>query len=181
MQYLRPIDAKEELAMMFEKRVASARFALAFFAALALTASAHAAQHGANGSSPEFRQMDTNHDGYISSAEAKKQSDFDKALGEADDNHDGRLDATEFVKAESVYARMRAGQYINDSVITAKVKAALLKDERLSGLGVTVETYKGTVLLSGFVSNEQLARHAAEIASRVRGVTAVRNSLLVKS
>ncbi len=167
--------------MRYEKRVASARSAIAFFAALALMASAHAAQHGATGSSPEFEQMDANHDGYISSAEAKKQSGFDRALKEADDNHDGRLDAAEFVKAESINARMRAGQYIDDSVITAKVKAALLKDERLSGLGVTVETYEGTVLLSGFVGDERQAQHAAEIASRVRGVTAVKNSLMVKS
>jgi hyperosmotically inducible protein len=125
--------------------------------------------------------MDTNHDGYISLGEARKHADFDKALKEADDNHDGRLDATEFVKAESVYSRMRAGQYIDDSLITAKVKAALLKDRQVSGIDVSVETYKGTVLLSGFVSNQRQAQRAAEIASGVRGVTAVKNDLLVKS
>ena len=167
--------------MKYGNRHTSATLGLVIISALSLTVSAYAAQIGAAQPSPEFRQLDANHDGYISSAEAKKKRDFDKALREADDNHDGRLDAAEFVKAESVYSRIRAGQYVDDSVITAKVKAALLKDEQLAALGVTVETYKGTVLLSGFVSNERQVHRAAEIASGVRGVTAVRNSLIVKS
>lgn len=66
-------------------------------------------------------------------------------------------------------------------MITAKVKAALLKDRKVKGLQVNVETYRGTVLLSGFVNEEQQAQRAAEIASGIRGVTAVKNSLMVKS
>ena len=166
---------------MQEKHFTNAKFALSLFAALAMLSGAHAARGGATVSSPDFKRMDTNHDGYISLNEARKHGDFDKALKEADDNHDGRLDAAEFVKAESVYSRMRAGQYIDDSLITAKVKAALLKDEHVSGLNVSVETYKGTVLLSGFVSNRRQAQRAAEIASGVRGVIAVKNDLVVKS
>ena len=131
--------------------------------------------------SPEFKRLDTNRDGYISRAEAKKLKNFDKAFTEADDNRDGRLDPDEFLKAQSIHARILAGTYIEDSVITAKVKAAMLKDLRLKGLDVKVETYRGTVLLSGFVNEEQQAQRAAEIASGVRGVTAVKNSLTVKS
>lgn len=66
-------------------------------------------------------------------------------------------------------------------MITAKVKASLLKDRKVKGLQVNVETYRGTVLLSGFVNEEQQAQRAAEIASGIRGVTAVKNSLMVKS
>ena len=91
------------------------------------------------------------------------------------------MDSDEFVKAQAIHARIVAGTYVEDSVLTAKVKAALLKDLRLKGFVVKVETYKGTVLLSGFVNEEQQAQRAAEIASGIRGVTAVKNSLIVKS
>lgn len=131
--------------------------------------------------SPEFKRLDINRDGYINREEAKKLKNFDQAFTDADDNRDGRLDPDEFVKAQSIHARILAGTYIEDSVITAKVKAAMLKDLRLKGLDVKVETYRGTVLLSGFVNEEQQAKRAAEIAAGIHGVTAVRNSLMVKS
>lgn len=130
---------------------------------------------------PTFKRLDVNRDGYISREEAKKLPNFETAFGEADDNRDGKLDADEFIKAQAIYDRVRAAQYVDDSVITAKVKAALLKDLRLKGLVVKVETYRGTVLLSGFVNEEQQAQRAAEIASGIRGVIAVKNSLIVKS
>lgn len=133
------------------------------------------------GPGPEFKRLDSDRDGYLSRDEAKKLKNFDKAFTEADDNRDGRLDPDEFVKAQAIHARIVAGTYVQDSAITAKVKAALLKDLRLKGLVVKVETYKGTVLLSGFVNEEQQARRAAEIASGIRGVTAVKNGLIVKS
>lgn len=133
------------------------------------------------GPSSEFKRLDANRDGYLSRDEAKKLKNFDKAFNEADENRDGRLDPDEFVKAQAIHARIVAGTYIEDSVITAKVKTALLKDLHLKGLNVNVETYRGTVLLSGFVNEEQQAQRAAEVASGIRGVIAVKNSLLVKS
>jgi hyperosmotically inducible protein len=129
----------------------------------------------------EFERLDANRDGYISPDEARKIRGFDKAFREADDNRDGRLDASEFVKAQSVHERIRAGNYVDDSLLTAKVKAALLKDSATSVFAVSVETHKGIVLLSGFVDNESQARRAAEIASRVEGVVDVKNGLTVKS
>ena len=131
-------------------------------------------------SNPEFTRLDTNHDGYVSRDEVKKIKDIEQAFGDADDNHDGKLDPDEFVKAQSIRDRIVAGRFIEDSVITAKIKAALLKDPSVSALDVKVETYKGTVLLSGFVADLKQAQRAAEIASGVRGVTEVRNSLIVK-
>lgn len=131
--------------------------------------------------SPEFTRLDMNRDGSLSREEAQKIRGFSKAFNEADDNGDGKLDATEFVKARAIHDRARAGQYIDDSVITAKVKAALLKDPVVSAVVVSVETHKGTVLLSGFVDNESQARRAVKIAASVQGVVAVKNSLSVKS
>lgn len=72
------------------------------------------------------------------------------------------------------------GQYIDDSVITSKVKAAILEEPSLKSLEVSVETYKGQVQLSGFVSSADSIAKATEIARSVKGVTSVKNSLVVK-
>ena len=173
---------------MNNKRYLSPWVAAMLAAALAAT-SAHAADNAgpaehptANpAENPTFKRLDVNRDGYVSREEAMKLPNFGKVFGEADDNRDGKLDADEFIKAQSFYDRVRAAQYVDDTVLTAKVKAALLKDLKLKGLVVKVKTYKGTVLLSGFVNEQQQAQRAAEIASGIRGVTAVKNSLIVKS
>jgi len=151
--------------------------------ALLITAIAGAsgAHAETSGPSEEFRKFDTNADGYISRVEAKRVRDFDKALVEADDDRDGRLDPDEFIKAQSVHERMQAGQYLADTMVTAKVKAALLKDMQLTGLDIEVETYEGKVQLSGYVDTKSQVRRAAEVAASISGVTAVTNSLLVKS
>lgn len=146
-------------------------------------ASTHAAETAspADPQNPAFRKTDSNSDGYVSREEARKLPNFERAFREADDNRDGKLDADEFTKAQAIHDRIRAAQFVDDSVITAKVKTALVKDLRLKGLKVSVETYQGTVLLSGFVNDGEQARRAAEIAAGITGVAAVRNSLVVKS
>ncbi len=166
---------------MESKRFLNPRVAAFAVAAITSISAAQVFAQAAGETSPEFKRVDTNRDGYVSREEAKKLKNFDKAFTEADDNRDGRLDPDEFVKAQSIHARIVAGTYLEDSVITAKVKTAMLKDLRLKGLDVKVETYRGTVLLSGFVNDEQQAKRAAEIAAGIQGVTAVRNSLMVKS
>ena len=130
---------------------------------------------------PVFQKLDTNRDGYISREEAAKLRNFGKTFAEADDNHDGKLDKDEFVKAQAIYDRMRAKAYIADSVITAKVKAALVKAPDVIALEVSVQTDNGVVLLSGFVDNEQQARRAREIATSIAGVKSVKSNLVVKS
>jgi osmotically-inducible protein OsmY len=92
-----------------------------------------------------------------------------------------QLDATEFVTARAIPERARAAQYLEDGMITARVKAALLKDPVMSGLRVGVETHQGTVVLSGFVDNEGQARRAAGIAASVQGVVNVKNALAAGS
>lgn len=136
---------------------------------------------GSEPADPAFRKLDADHDGLITRAEAKAAGkDFGRPFEQADGNRDGRLDEGKFVKAQSIYQRAQAEQYLKDSVIAAKVKTALLRDPEVKALEITVETYEGIVLLSGFVDNEKQARRAAEIASGVPGVKAVKNSLVVK-
>ena len=130
---------------------------------------------------PEFTKIDVNRDGYISRDEAKRIRDFARAFEEADENRDGKLDPDEFAKAQAIQERLRATRFVDDSVITVKVKAALLKDPLVSGLAVSVKTYNGAVLLSGVVNSEQQARRAALLAAGTGGVTSVKNSLIVKS
>jgi len=148
-------------------------------AALIATATAARAAEPGDKPNPEFTKLDANGDGYVSRAEAEKLNDFANAFTEADDNRDGRLDEAEFVKAQSIQARLHAGQFVEDSLITAKVKAELLKDSLVKGLDVKVQTHKGMVLLSGFVATERQAKRAAELAAGVGGVVTVKNSLIV--
>ena len=72
------------------------------------------------------------------------------------------------------------GQIVDDSVITTKVKAAILEEPSLKTLQISVETYKGVVQLSGFVDSSQSVKKAGEVAGRVAGVVSVKNDLTVK-
>jgi osmotically-inducible protein OsmY len=73
-----------------------------------------------------------------------------------------------------------AGEYIDDSLITAKVKAAFAEDETVKAYEVSVKTFKGVVQLSGFVDSREAVNRAGEIAGKVEGVTSVQNDLIVK-
>lgn len=130
--------------------------------------------------SKQFLQLDSNRDGYLSSSEAAGLRGFSRAFANADDNKDGKLSADEFIKAESIYERQRVAQFTDDSVITAKVKAALIKDLELKAFNVDVETYRGRVLLSGFVDDQRQAQRAVQLAAGVRGVARVENALKLK-
>lgn len=79
------------------------------------------------------------------------------------------------------YHQESTGQYIDSTVLTAKVKSKLLTDQRVKGLPITVKTYKNTVQLSGFVDNVYQKRRAVEIASNVAGVEHVQDFLVIKS
>jgi osmotically-inducible protein OsmY len=72
------------------------------------------------------------------------------------------------------------GQYVDDSVITTRVKAAIFKEDTLKTLQINVKTYKAVVQLSGFVDSVKSVAMAAEVAKHVDGVASVENSLLVK-
>ena len=73
-----------------------------------------------------------------------------------------------------------SGQYVDSSVITAKVKAAIFDDKALKVYDINVETYKDVVQLSGFVNSAEIKSRAGVVAGSVSGVKSVKNDLIVK-
>lgn len=72
------------------------------------------------------------------------------------------------------------GEYVDDVMITSKVKAAILGEETLKSAEINVETFKGVVQLSGFVSSQAAINKAVQLARDVRGVTSVKNDMRIK-
>lgn len=72
------------------------------------------------------------------------------------------------------------GEFIDDAVITTKVKAAFVADDELKATEINVETYKGIVQLSGFVANASHVTKATRVAYEVKGVQSVKNDIRVK-
>jgi hyperosmotically inducible protein len=80
----------------------------------------------------------------------------------------------------STSTKESTGEYIDDSTITTKVKAAFVKDEVVKARQVNVETYKGVVQLSGFVATPEEKARAERLAASVGGVTSVSNKIEIK-
>jgi len=76
--------------------------------------------------------------------------------------------------------REGTGEYLDDSVITGKVKAAFAADPTVKATQVQVETFKGTVQLSGFVDSRESAQKAVDIARGVKGVKSVKNDTVIR-
>lgn len=76
--------------------------------------------------------------------------------------------------------KQSTGEYVDDAAITAKVKKALISDPVVKAGEVNVETFKGTVQLSGFVDTSEQKSRAAEVAGAVAGVRDVKNNINVK-
>ena len=72
------------------------------------------------------------------------------------------------------------GEYVDDTVITTKVKAAILDEPTLKSSEINVETFKGIVQLSGFVSSQSDIHKAIVVAENVRGVKSVENDMRLK-
>ena len=90
------------------------------------------------------------------------------------------LSGTAYLGCASTRTHSSPGEYIDDSVITTKVKAAIFDDPALKSFQISVETFKGVVQLSGFVDSAESARLAGKLASGVPGVSKVTNDLIVK-
>lgn len=73
------------------------------------------------------------------------------------------------------------GEYLDDSLITTKVKALLTKDAVVKSFDISVETFRGIVILSGFVDEKGQINRAVSIAKSVKGVKEVRSNLVLKS
>lgn len=127
-----------------------------------------------------FDTLDKNKDGLLTRDEVKDLHGFGAAFDAADANKDGKLDRDEFIKAESIHDRMVAGKYVDDSVLTARVKTALLTAPELKSLDVSVQSQNGVVLLSGFVHDEGQRQKAVTAARGVSGVSSVKDAMVVR-
>jgi hyperosmotically inducible periplasmic protein len=85
------------------------------------------------------------------------------------------------VACASTRTTKSAGEQVDDTVTTGRVKAALIADPVTKAHQIDVETFKGTVQLNGFVDTAASKERASEVAKNTKGVTAVRNNLTVKT
>ena len=84
------------------------------------------------------------------------------------------------VGCASTHKQEGTGEYVDDSVITTKVKAAILNEPTLSAAEINVETFKGVVQLSGFVNSNADINKAVAVARSVGGVKSVKNDMRLK-
>ena len=87
---------------------------------------------------------------------------------------------TTFAACATTSKHESTGEYIDDSVITTKVKSLLANDDFFKSFQISVETYQGVVQLSGFVNSQQAVDKAGEIVRSVQGVQSLKNNLMVQ-
>ncbi len=131
--------------------------------------------------SSAFEKLDTNHDGKLNLEEVASDKDLTENFVKVDTNQDGAIQIDEFNSYKSANEQKLIVTFLDDSALTAKIKAELVRDSDIEGLNISVETHKGEVILSGFVENNSQIRRAIDIASGVQGVQSVKNGLLIKS
>lgn len=88
--------------------------------------------------------------------------------------------AASFAGCTSTATHESTGQYVDNTVITTEVKAALANDDFLKSFQISVTSYKDTVQLSGFVNSQAAKDKAGELARATKGVRNVKNDLIVK-
>ncbi|MBM0103631.1 BON domain-containing protein [Steroidobacter sp. S1-65] len=88
--------------------------------------------------------------------------------------------ASTVVGCSSTPTQQSTGQAIDDGVVTAKVKAKLIEDPVTKAHQINVETFKGTVQLSGFVETDQARTRALQLARDVDGVKSVKDALEIR-
>jgi hyperosmotically inducible protein len=129
----------------------------------------------------EFVKLDTNNNKKLTRAEASKDKLFvGKVFSKADTNHDGVLNQEEYVNYKSAEQKKALDLAIDDSVITTKAKAEMLATKGLKSYQISVETYKGEVILSGFVDDAAAKVKAEQVVAKINGVKSVKNSLAIK-
>jgi hyperosmotically inducible protein len=124
----------------------------------------------------EFLTLDRNRDGYISKVEALANPEVQKRFAAFDADKDGRLSEAEYLAAMEDNDK----RIVQDSIITARVKAALLAERGIPSLSISVETYEGRVLLSGFVKAPDIVSRAGRVTAGVNGVRTVDNNIAVR-
>lgn len=124
----------------------------------------------------DFLLLDRNHDGYISKVEALANQEVQKRFASFDMDKDGLLSEAEYAMAMEDNEK----RILRDSLITARVKAALLAEKGIPSLSISVETYEGRVQLTGFVRVADIASRAGRVTASVSGVRTVHNNIAVK-
>jgi hyperosmotically inducible protein len=124
----------------------------------------------------DFVALDRNRDGHISKVEALGNPEVHKRFGAFDTDKDGRLSEAEYALAMEDNEK----RILQDSVITARVKAALLAERGIPSLSISVETYEGRVQLSGFVKAPEIVSRAGRVTAGVTGVRTVHNNIGVR-
>lgn len=132
------------------------------------------------GPGSDFEAYDRNRDAQITLKEFQAQGGEERAFRQGDADRNNKLTRDEFIKFAADSDRAQGSQPVDDALVTAKVKALLVKDESVKGLEVDVETHNGTVLLSGLVQNPAHITQAEKIARHVEGVKDVKNELKIK-
>ena len=80
----------------------------------------------------------------------------------------------------SIRTKGSAGEYVDDSVISTRVKSPLAADDFLKSFQISAKTYQGTIQLSGYVNSHKAVDKADEIVKSIKGVTGIKNNLIVK-
>jgi len=125
---------------------------------------------------PEFVALDRNRDGFISKLEAQADPEIAKRFGVFDSDSDGRLSEAEYIAAREDNDK----RAVRDTLLTARVKAALLAERGIPSMSISVETYEGRVLLAGFVNTPDIVSRAGRVTATVTGVRTVHNNITVK-
>jgi hyperosmotically inducible protein len=124
----------------------------------------------------DFIALDRNRDGYISKVEALANQEVHKRFAAFDADKDGRLSEAEYAAAMEDNEK----RIVQDSIITARVRAALLAERGIPSLSIAVETYEGRVQLSGFVKAPDIVSRAGRVTAGVSGVRTVDNNITVR-
>lgn len=150
----------------------------------AMSMNATALDNAKNDQAPlaaEFKTLDADSNALLNQTEAGKDKLFTETnFLEADIDTDGTLSQEEYANYKSEDQQARVKRVASDSFITTKIKTDLLAERDLKSTQITVKTYKGVVILSGFVDNEMSKQKAEVITSKISGVKSVKNSLEVK-
>jgi len=140
-----------------------------------LLSSAAWAQKKETGNSA-FDALDRNRDGFLGKEEVAGDKELAKRFARFDANKDGRWNVDEYVRAN----KDNDSRIVSDSAITTQVKALLLAEKGVPSTAISVETYEGRVMLSGFLETKDQVAKAVRVASGVSGVKQVQNNLVVK-
>ncbi len=84
------------------------------------------------------------------------------------------------VGCQSTATQRSAGETVDDTTLTSRVKSNIIADQELSAFQIDVDTYRGVVQLNGFVDSQETANRAVEVASNTAGVESVENNLQIK-